>query len=274
MLDRVAIMPRFSQGTRPMRPFWFAVITLILALMPALPAHADVTISAAISLKDVLEQAKPELEKAAGDKVSFNFGASGTLAGQIRQGAPIDLFISADRATITKLIDAKVCDKATEEVIAQNTMVLIIPDKARSGAPEIRDFDDLAKDGVKRVAVGEPKVVPAGAYAKETLTNLKLWDKLEKAGVLVMGENVAQVLAFVDRAEVDAGLVYSTDAKSAKHVKVVATAGAKLHQPIEYVGAIVSATRNRAAAEKVEKALASEPVQKLFAAAGFKESAN
>jgi molybdate transport system substrate-binding protein len=253
-----------------MRTLCFALLMLVLPPAIGRCVHADLTISAAISLKDVLEQARPVLEKAAGDKVSFNFGASGSLAGQIRQGAPVDVFVSADRANITKLVDAKACDKPSVQVVAENTMVLVVPDKPRLGVPEIRGFDDLAKEGVKRIALGEPKVVPAGTYAKETLKSLELWEKLEKAGVLVMGENVAQVLAFVDRAEVDAGLVYSTDARSAKHVKIVATADAKLHTPIEYVAAIVSTTKNRPAAERLEKALASEPVRKLFRAAGFK----
>jgi molybdate transport system substrate-binding protein len=253
-----------------MRAFCLALAMLLFSTVTMRPLHAEVTISAAISLKDVLEQARPLLEKAAGDKVTFNFGASGTLAGQIRQGAPVDVFISADRANVTKLVEEKVCDQTSVRVVAENAMVLIVPDKPRAGAPAISEFADLAKEGVKRVAVGEPKVVPAGAYAKETLTNLKLWETLQKRGVLVMGENVAQVLAFVDRGEVDAGLVYATDARAVKHVKVVATAGAKLHTPIEYVGAIVSATRNRVAAERVEKALASDDVKKIFAAAGFK----
>ena len=123
----------------------------------------------------------------------------------------MDLFISADRATADKLVAANAGDKATRTVVAGHSLVLVVP-KANAESPASpKTFADLPK--VKKVAVGEPKAVPAGAYAKEVLTKLKLWDDLDKAGKLVTGENVAQVLALVQRGEVDAGIVYAADAK-------------------------------------------------------------
>jgi len=226
-------------------------------------AWADITVSAAISLAGVLEKVQPALEAEAGEKISFTFGASGTLAGQIQQGAPVDLFISADRANVEKLVAAKVVEPAAVTVIAENALVLIQP----KGAAPLGGFADLAK--VKRIAIGEPKVVPAGMYARETLVSLKLWEELEKAGKLVSCENVAQVVTLVDRGEVDAGLVYRTDALNAKNVRLAAEAEASTHSKIEYVSAVVAAGTHKAAAEKLQRALASEKVVAVLRERGF-----
>src|SRR4051812_41548780 len=99
------------------------IFSIAAGLLVGVSARGDVTISAAISLKGPLEKARPDLERAAGDKIVFNFGASGTLAGQIQQGAPVDLFISADLATANKLIDTKIGDKDSVRVIAGNALV-------------------------------------------------------------------------------------------------------------------------------------------------------
>ncbi|HEY4329646.1 MAG TPA: molybdate ABC transporter substrate-binding protein [Phycisphaerae bacterium] len=245
---------------------WIAILLLvIIAGFGGTQARADFTISAAISLKGVLEKSQPILEKAAGEKVAFNFGASGTLAGQIKQGAPVDLFISADRLNADKLIDAKAGDKATELKIAGNELVLIFSPTSADPAP--KSFADLPK--VKKLVVGDPKIVPAGTYAKEVLDKLKLWDDLDKAGKIVPAENVAQVLALVKRGEVDAGIVYSTDAKAEPAVKVVATAAADTHSPIEYVSVIVTDSKKKDAAAKVQQAILSKEVQSIFGDAGF-----
>ncbi len=246
----------------------FAAAACAAVLIIAGAARADVAVSAAISLKPALEKAQPDLEKSLGEKITYNFGASGTLSGQILQGAPVDLFISSDRATADKLIAANAADKTTAIVIAGNALVLIVP-KANAASPASpKSFADLPKAG--KIAVGEPKAVPAGAYAKEVLTKLKLWDELDHAGKLVNGENVAQVLALVQRGEVDAGIVYATDAKNAADkVAVVATADPAMHSPIEYVSVIVSATKHRDAAVKLQQLLMAPAAQATFKDFGF-----
>ncbi|HVS71310.1 MAG TPA: molybdate ABC transporter substrate-binding protein [Phycisphaerae bacterium] len=229
-------------------------------------AFGEATVSAAISLKPALDEAKPLLEKAAGTSVTFNYGASGTLANQIRQGAPVDLFLSADRATAQKLVDSGDGDGKTMAVIATGQMVLVVP---ADNPAKITGFGDLSAKA-KKVAIGEPKVVPAGAYAKETLAALKLWDGLDKAGKLVMGENVAQVLAFAARGEVDAALVYATDAKSAgEKVKVVATAPGDSHDPIEYLGVVPKDAPDGRVGAAIEKEMGSAEVEAIFAKHGF-----
>ena len=230
-------------------------------------ARADVTVSAAISLKAALEKAQPELEKAAGEKVVFNFGASGTLLAQIEKGAPVDLFISADRATADKLVHDQAGDKASEQTIASNALVLIVYGGLTDAAQIPAGFADLMK--VRNLAVGDPKVVPAGNYAKEVLTHLNLWDSLDKAGKLVTAANVAQVLTYVERGDADAGIVYATDAANAKGVKVVATADPALHDPIDYVSVVVSASGHKDAAAKVQAALLGDKSQAAFHGVGF-----
>jgi molybdate transport system substrate-binding protein len=256
---------------------WFMAGLVALAAIWGTPraGRADVSVSAAVSLKGVLEQMQPELEKAAGEKIVFNFGASGTLAGQIKQGAPVDLFISADRVNADTLVKEKLADAASEAVVAKNALVLAVPaTKGVATSALVSGFADLKKDAVKKVAVGEPRVVPAGEYAKETLTKLGLWDDLEKAGKLVMGANVAAVLTYVKRGEVDAGLVYKTDAMEAGDaVKVVATADEKTHAPIEYVGVIVAASGKKDAAAAIQKQLVSDAAQKALEDAGFVRAA-
>jgi molybdate transport system substrate-binding protein len=241
---------------------------LFLALQTALLHAADLNIAAAISLKNALEQARPELEHAAGGKITFNYGASGTLAAQIRQGMPIDLFISADRATMKGLIDAKLIDQKNASVLVGNELVLIIPAAPRDGVV-IHGFSDLLGPAVQHVAIGEPKVVPAGAYAVATLKYLKVYDGLTAGNKLVKGENVGQVLAFVQRGEVDAGLVYRTDAIASKTTQCVATAPAESHPPIVYMVGIPAESKNSVSADAVKKALLDEKVQSILATFGF-----
>lgn len=240
-----------------------------IAMFFAFPAaaRADITVSAAISLKAPLEKAQPDLEKSLGEKITFNFGASGTLLAQIEKGAPVDLFISADQATADKLITDKAGDKPTERPIASNSLVLIAYAGLTDAARIPTGFADLLK--IQKLAVGDPAVVPAGNYAKQVLTRLKLWDALDKSGKLVTAANVAQVLTYVQRGDADAGIVYATDAKDAKNVKVVATADPGLHDPINYVSVIVSSSAHKPAAARLQDALLSEKVQAAFHDLGF-----
>lgn len=238
-----------------------------LAVMAAASTlWGEVTVSAAISLKAALDDAKPLLEKAAGQTLTINYGASGTLAGQIRQGAPVDLFLSADRATAEKLADGGSADKKTLSVFATGELVLVVPS---DNPAHLTAFADLTGPAVKKIAIGEPKVVPAGAYAQQALTALHLWDTLQKADKIVTAENVAQTLTFAARGEVEAAIVYATDARSNNKVKQIAVAPADSHTPIEYVGVIPLEAPDKTAAAAVQKALLSPQVQGVFKGHGF-----
>lgn len=240
------------------------IVWMLIVMMVMMPgaARGEVVISAAISLRAALEKAQPHLEKESGEKVSFNFGASGILAGQVQQGAPIDLFISADRATIERLVAARAAERV--QVVAGNVLVLV---EGKNSAAGMKQVGDVTR--ARRVAIGEPRVVPAGVYAREALMALKLWEGLEKAGKLVTCENVAQVLTLVNRGEVEAGFVYRTDVVAGSQARIVAEVDAALHGKIEYVSAVVMTSRNKAGAEKAQAALAGEKVRAILKEQGF-----
>ena len=239
---------------------------LILTLSLTTAAHADtITISAAISLKDALTAIAKTFESESADKVEFNFGASGPLAAQIQQGAPVDAFISAANKQVDNLIKSGKADPTTRRVIVLNTLVLIVPTAAKNPP---QSFADLTADRVGKIALGQPKTVPAGQYAMETLQNLKLADAL--SAKIVYGANVRQVLDYVVRNEVDAGMVYATDAKVAGDtVKVVATAPDSSHEPIEYPAVILTTATHQSAAMRFLTFLQSDPAKSIFISQGF-----
>jgi molybdate transport system substrate-binding protein len=244
-------------------------ILLLFLLFPffvALPAKAEeITVSAAISLKESLTQIGSAYEKAAGDRIIFNFDASGKLAAQIQLGAPVDAFISADDEQMNKLTKAGKIAAGTRRVIVDNSLVLIVP-AAENNVP--RSFTDLAIDNGKKIAVGEPKTVPAGHYALQTLKALKLDTAV--ASRLVFGESVRQVLTYVEQNEVCAGIVYATDAKQAgDKVKLIATADPATHEVIEYPAAVVAASARKARAQQFLDFLATDTAKTIFTDRGF-----
>ena len=213
------------------------ILGILMVLCMAVSIRAEsITVSAAISLKESATAIGKAFETDTGDKVEFNFGASGQLVQQITQGAPVDAFISAGQKQIDDLKTAKLAADGPAQIIARNALVLIVPKQAKD-API--SFETLAAPSVKRLAVGQPKTVPAGDYAMQTLTALKLDEKLKER--LIFGNNVRQVLDYVSRGEVDAGIVYTTDAmEAADTVRVVATAPAESHKPIEYPAILIN----------------------------------
>jgi molybdate transport system substrate-binding protein len=233
---------------------------------PATPPASPLRISAAVSLRAVLEEARPILARAAGVPVEYNFASSGALAAQIMRGAPVDLFISADRADVETLAARGLVAPDGAAVVATNQLVLVVP----LGAPTVKSLADLGRPQVHRIAVGDPASVPAGRYARETLERAGLWRELSAQGTLVMGENVAQVLGYVTAGEVDAGFVYRSDAQSAKSkVGIVLHVPASSHAPIEYVSAILKEAPRALTARAVQEALLGAPVQSILAAHGF-----
>lgn len=225
-----------------------------------------ITVAAAVSLKEAMEAVAPAFEKSSGDKVQFTFGSSGQLAAQIQNGAPVDVFISAANKQVDDLSKANLLDDSTRRVIAGNTLVLIAPAKS---ALKIDSFTHLnSSENIKRVAVGEPKSVPAGQYAAQTLEHFKLTDSLK--GKLVFGTNVRQVLSYVERGEVDCGIVYATDAAAAgDKVKILATAPAESHEPIVYPAAVVRQSKNSASAKAFLYFLLSDEAQATLQSKGF-----
>ncbi len=167
-----------------------------------------------------------------------------------------------------RLVKAKLIDEKTVFILAGNQLVLAIPKSPRPGVV-IKNFADLTQSSVQRIAIGEPKTVPAGTYAVQTLRFLKLYDALTQQDKLIKTENVAQALAYVARGEVDAGVVYSTDAVSSSKVQTVAVAPAESHAPIAYVMGIPKETSHADAAATIAKSLLGEKIQKILTDHGF-----
>lgn len=183
-----------------------AFLALAMLLLSAIDSRsAEMTVSAAASLTNAFSDLKTAFEKKHPDiTVQTNFAASNPLLKQIMEGAPVDVFASADQDTMNKAVEAKVANPDSRKDFALNELVLITP----KGAPQPASLADLAK--AKRIAVGNPDSVPAGRYAKAALVHAGLWDKLEKH--FIYSDSVRQALDYVARGEVDAGFVYKTDA--------------------------------------------------------------
>jgi molybdate transport system substrate-binding protein len=175
------------------------------------------------------------------------------------------VFISAAEKQAKELIDAKVADESSRVVIAANRLVLIVPADAEK---PIAGFSELADARVKRISIGQPRTVPAGEYATQVLTKLNILDTVRER--LVYGTNVRQVLDYVRRGEVDAGIVYATDAASEPKVKVVATADERLHDPIIYPAVVIRREKgNAAGAKRFLDHLQSDAARQILRTRGF-----
>ncbi len=240
------------------------MIFLTTLLLATASWAGTINVSAAISLKESLQEIAKQYESDTSEKVDLNFGASGTLAAQIKQGAPVDLFISAANKQVDDLVAAGLADADSRKAIAGNSLVLIVP-KDQKNPPT--KFEDLTDGRFKHIAIGEPKVVPAGQYAMQTLQKMGLDKAL--ADRLVMGENVRQVLVYVQHGDADAGIVYSTDAAAAgQDVHVVATAPESTHDPITYPAVTLKAGQHDAA-KKFLDYVEGPKGQAILAAHGF-----
>ncbi|HTZ72881.1 MAG TPA: molybdate ABC transporter substrate-binding protein [Candidatus Aquilonibacter sp.] len=249
-----------------------ASLLLLIAIVVTAPRFAvsaaakdpDLTISAAVSLKDALDAVTPLFEKVQPSiAVHYNLGASGTLQEQIEQGAPVDVYISASPDQMNALEKQGMLLPGTRRDLLRNTIVLIVP----RGSTGISDFNDLLKPEVKIVAIGEPRVVPAGRYAQEVLTHFGLYDSLRPK--FVFAKDVRQVLTYVASGNAEAGIVYATDAKTTGEVTVVATAPQDSHAPVVYPVAILKGTKQAAAAKQFEEFLQTPAAQGVFERYGF-----
>jgi molybdate transport system substrate-binding protein len=208
------------------------------------PGGGEITVSAGASLRDAFEEIGRLYEARTGRRISFNFGASGALQRQIEAGAPVDVFAGAGAQQMDALTDRNLIDRDTRRDFARNELVLVTP---QNGAPQINSFPDLDATAVRRIAIGNPRTVPAGQYTEQVFNSLGLAAKLQPK--LIMAEDVRQVLDYVTRGEVDAGVVYRTDAQVAgSSVRVVAVASESSHEPILYPIAVIRESRNREAA--------------------------
>ena len=237
---------------------------VILGCLFAVVAGAQtLTVSAAASLTDVFRDIGQRFEAAhPGVSVRFNFAASGVLIQQIAQGAPADVFVSADEETIARGMREKLLDPDSRRDIASNVLVLIVPGSVTSPTT----LADLAGAGVKRVAVGKLATVPVGRYAKQALEAAGIWSVVE--GKAVYAESVRQVLDYVARGEVDAGFVYRTDAAiMPDKVRVAQEVGG--HDPVRYPAAVVADSGQKTLAREFLAYVLAPEAQAMLAKRGF-----
>ena len=174
----------------------------------------------------------------------FNFGASGDISRQIEAGAPVDLYASAAQRDMDDIEKKGLISPGTRLNFARNSVVLVKP--AMSDI-RVESFEDLRKAGVKKIVIGNPRTVPAGRYAEEVLKHFKLWDGIMVK--LIFAEHARQSLDYVARNEVDAALVYSTDAMvRSKEVRVILKAPEGSHQPVVYPIGVVKGSKNESLA--------------------------
>jgi molybdate transport system substrate-binding protein len=241
-----------------------AVILAGGAVPPA--AAQELTLSVAISMKEAIEPlGRAFVAHRPGVRLRYNLGASGDLQKQIEARAPIDLFVSAAPRPMDELERKGLIVPGTRRAFARNVLVVVKPADSRL---DLTAAPDLLDPRVMRVAIGNPKTVPAGQYAQESLRAVGLWERL--GPTLVLAENVRQVLEYVARGEVDAGFVYTTDARAGgPRVRLAFRPGEDTYPPIVYPAAVVTSSRHAALARAFVELLVGAESQAVLQRRGF-----
>ena len=221
---------------------FLCLVTAVFLQQPGAPA--PLTVSAAISLTDALEEAGRAYRAAGGGEVRFNFGGSNVLARQILNGAPVDLFVSADEAQM-KLIEAAgaIAPDTRVELLGNKLAVVLSP-----SAPAVKDAEGLAQPGIRRMALGDPDAVPAGVYAKQYLQSAGVWDRL--LARIVPVANVRAALTAVETGNVEAAIVYESDLAAASRARLAFVVSGPAAPRIVYPAAILARSKNRREAER------------------------
>jgi molybdate transport system substrate-binding protein len=235
---------------------------MVYALSVAAAAAAQLNVSAAASLADALQELAPRFQAATGHTLRFNFGGSGTLVRQIKEGAPADVIFSADETRMQQLDSAGLILPGSQREIVANMLVVVVP----PGSP-VRSLADLAGPAVTRVAIGDPASVPAGTYAVEFLKRVHRWTVL--APKCVPLENVRAVRAAVEAGDADAGFVYRSDALGVKTLRVAVEISGGDAPHIVYPFAVLQGTKEPVAARQLVDFLLGRDAQATFARYGF-----
>ena len=239
----------------------FPAVSLLLALaFQATPA--PVTVSAAVSLSEALEEIATAYRTAGGGAISFNVAASNVLARQIVNGAPVDVFVSADDLQMDVVARAGLIAEGSRVEVTGNTLVLVADPRST-----IKTIDDLGSADVRRIAIGDPAAVPAGVYARRYLEDIGMWARLEPK--LVPTTSVRAALTAVENGSATAAFVYATDAKVAPALRIVATIAGPRAPRIVYPACVVKTTRQPAAAARFLRFLRTPVAAAILARHGF-----
>lgn len=224
----------------------------------------EVIVFAAKSMTDCLDDLIADYNETNPDvEITANYAGSGDLQSQIENGAPCDLFLSAAQTQMDALCEEELMAEDTRSDLLTNAAVLVVP----KDSDVVTSFEDLASDLVEKVAIGNPDSVPVGQYAQEILTTLGIWDVVNAKAVL--GSDVRQVLAWCETGEVDAGIVYATDAAITDEVKVICAAPEDSCAPVIYPVALTKDGAENQAAQSFLEFLESEDAAAVFEQYGF-----
>ena len=244
------------------------VVLGLIILMAACSSKEDshtreVTISAAASLKKPLEILEEQYEKENPTiELYFNYGGSGALKNQILQGAPVDVYISANKRNVQELIDeGKMKQDAIVELLSNQLVIIMSENKE-----EVTTLNGIAESDMK-FAIGNPDTVPAGMYAKESLTALNLWEPLKKQ--FVYAKDVRHVLSLVEQGSVIGGIVYQSDAQSSNKVKVINRMNPDTYSRITYSIGVIDDSSYKNLGSNFVSFLSSSEAQEVFENAGF-----
>jgi molybdate transport system substrate-binding protein len=234
--------------------------------MPSARAEGVVVVFAAASLKNALDAIDAAWKTESGKQATASYAASSALAKQIEEGAPADVFISADLDWMKYLADKKLIKEGSDVKLLGNRIVLVAPKDSAAKADIAANFDLAGLLGEGRLAMGDVKAVPAGKYGKAALEKLGVWSSVE--GKVAQAENVRAALKLVSTGEAPLGIVYQTDAMAEPGVKIVGVFPEDSHPPIVYPVGVTAESKNADAAEYV-KYLQSAKAKELFEAQGF-----
>jgi molybdate transport system substrate-binding protein len=242
------------------------LLSILSSLLLATTAQAaQLTVHAASSLTDAMKEIAPAYEKASGDAVRLNFGASSFLERQVEEGAPADVFLSADELKMDALEKRGLLAPGTRSTLLSNSLVIIIP---ADSSLQIHSAADLVTNSkIKKIAISQPSAVPVGIYAKEYLTRQGLWQKVLPK--VVPTENVRASLAAVESGNVEAGFVYKTDMLISARVKLALEIPATQGPMIRYPIAALRQSNDLAAAKKFITYLRSPAAEAVFRKYGF-----
>ena len=269
--------PVRSAGARyPMISLQAQIRTLGLALIAATSlwvagaclapeeGSGEALVFAAASLADVLGDIQKEFEDATATRLSFSYGGSQSLAQQIASGAPADMLISAGRGPVNFLVER---DKLASEPVGLVTNRLVVVLRQGLDLPLSSVAELATSDGIRRIALAEPDLAPAGEYARESLTTLGIWADIQHR--LVTGTDVRSTLAYVESGNADAALVYATDARAARNVDVLDIVPPDSYSPIVFPVALIDGSPNSRGAVEFLDFLRGATAQSIFRGYGF-----
>ena len=224
----------------------------------------ELTISAAASLTDAMDELKEIYEAEHNVELTFNFAGSGKLAHQIQQGAPVDVFISANENWLDTLLEGGLIDADSTTDVTGNKLVLIA-EKDTTLAYD--SFSDINVKELSNIAVGKPESVPAGEYTQKALEAIDKWEEIEP--YIVYAKDVRQVLTYVETGNAEIGFVYESDALSSDKVEILTESNPNEHDPIIYPGGVTTETEQEEVAEDFLAFMTSDEAQEILETYGF-----